>query len=183
LAPGDRNFDIIVCHIAQQRGQNDMATRVTGDLREILMEFNRFTELRRRLVEADPEIDETTLLDTLEGATNLSEAIGQVVRSVLDDEAFAQGLKNRINDMRERLSRIESTSAKKRQVARALMEESGIEKIVEPDFTVSLRISPPAVVITSETDIPERYWLPQPPKLDKRGHPRIAEDRNASSRR
>jgi hypothetical protein len=146
-----------------------MTTRVTGDLREILMEFNRFTELRRRLVEADPEIDETTLLDTLEGATNLSEAIGQVVRSVLDDEAFAQGLKNRIHDMRERLSRIESTSAKKRHVALAVMEESGIEKIVEPDFTVSLRISPPAVVITSETDIPERYWLPQPPKLDRRG--------------
>jgi Siphovirus Gp157 len=132
-------------------------------------EFNRFIELRRRLVEADPEIDETTLFDTLEGATNLSEAIGEVIRSALDDEALAQGLKSRIVDMRQRLARIESTSAKKRQVALTVMEESGLEKIVEPDFTLSLRLSPPAVVIVNETDIPQCYWLPQPAKLDKRG--------------
>jgi hypothetical protein len=49
------------------------------------------------------------------------------------------------------------------------MEESGLEKIVEPDFTISLRLSPPAVVIINEADIPERYWLPQRAKLDKRG--------------
>ena len=33
-------------------------------------ESTRFMELRRRLIEADPDIDETTLLDTLEGATD-----------------------------------------------------------------------------------------------------------------
>src|SRR5262249_49544068 len=96
------------------------------------LELNKFTELRRRLIEADPEIDETTLLDTLEGATNLSEAIAQVIRSALDDEALAQGLKFRLEEMRERLSRIESTLEKKRQVALAVMEETGIEKILEP---------------------------------------------------
>ena len=112
-------------------------------------EFNRFVELRRRLIEADPEIDETTLLDTLEGATNLTEALGEVIRSALNDEAFAHGLKHRLEQMRERLSRIEATSEKKRQVALAVMEESGIEKILEPDFTASIRMSPPAVVITN----------------------------------
>ena len=40
--------------------------------------------------------------------------------------------------MRERLERIETTSAKKREVALATMEEAGIEKILEPDFTISL---------------------------------------------
>ena len=133
------------------------------------LELTRFTALRRRLIEMEPEIDETTLLDTLEGATNLSEAIGEVVRSVLNDETLAQGLKSRIVDMQQRLARIESTLAKKRQVALAAMEECGIERILEPDFTVSLRLSPPAAVIVNETDIPEQYWLPQPPKLDKRG--------------
>jgi hypothetical protein len=44
----------------------------------LVQEHHRFHELRRRLTEADPEIDETTLLDTLEGATNLNEAIGEV---------------------------------------------------------------------------------------------------------
>ena len=103
------------------------------------MEFARFTELRRRLIEADPDLDERTLFDTLEGATNLKEAIGCVVRSALDDEALVDGLKLRLDNMKERLDRIEATAAKKRQVALAAMEEADIDKILEPDFTVSLR--------------------------------------------
>ena len=146
-------------------------------------EFNQFVELRRRLIEADPEIDETTLLDTLEGATNLTEALGEVIRSALNDEAFAHGLKLRLEQMRERLSRIESTSEKKRQVALAIMEESGIEKILEPDFTVSIRMSPPAVVITNQDEIPEGYWVPQSPRLDKRGTPRSPQSGNSNNRR
>ena len=131
-------------------------------------EFTRFIELRRRLIEADPEIDETTLLDTLEGATSLHEAIGEVVRAALEDEGMADALKRRVEEMRERLERIETSCARKRQVALAVMEEAGIEKILEPDFTVSMRMSPPAMVVTSEDDIPEWFWIPQPAKLDRK---------------
>lgn len=131
-------------------------------------EFNRFVELRRRLIEADPEIDETTLLDTLEGATNLHEALGEVVRSALDDEALADGLRLRLEAMRARLERIETTSARKREVVLATMEEAGIEKILDPEFTVSLRVQPPGLQITNEADIPEWFWIPQPAKLDRR---------------
>src|SRR5438552_13047682 len=130
-------------------------------------EFTRFTELRRRLIEADPEIDETTLLDTLEGATSLHEAIGEVVRAALEDEGLADALKRRVEEMRGRLERIETSCARKRQVALAVMEEAGIEKILEPDFTVSLRVSSPAMVVTSEDEIPEWFWIPQPAKLDR----------------
>ena len=131
-------------------------------------EASRFTELRRRLIEADPDIDETTLLDTLEGATNFREALGEVVRSALEDEAMLSGLKSRLEDLKLRLERIKHRIEKKREVALAVMEETGLEKLCEPDFTVSLRISPPGVVITSEEDIPEWFWIPQDPKLDKR---------------
>ena len=135
---------------------------------DIFAERSRFTELRRRLIEADPEIDEPTLLDTLEGATNLHEAIGEVVRAALDEEALADGLKGRLETMRGRLERIETASAKKRQVALDAMEEAGIEKILEPDFTVSLRTAPPSVVVTDPELIPEFCWIPQPPKLDRK---------------
>ena len=131
-------------------------------------ESNRFMELRRRLIEADPDIDETTLLDTLEGATDLHEAIGEVVRSALEDEAMLAGLKGRLEDLRERLERIRARGEKKRQVALAVMEDTGVEKLMQPDFTVSLRASPPGLTITSEEDIPEWFWVPQAPKLDKR---------------
>jgi hypothetical protein len=132
-------------------------------------EHSRYAELRRRLIEADPEIDETTLLDTLEGATNLSEAIGEVIRAALDEEALADSLRDRMGGMRERLGRLETSYSRKREVAQAVMEDAGIEKILEPDFTVSLRVSPPGVAVTNEAEIPEPYWIPQPPKLDRKG--------------
>ena len=135
----------------------------------LVQEHHRFSELRRRLLEADPEIDETTLLDTLEGATNLNEAIGEVIRAALEEEALADSLRGRMGAMRERLERIETASSKKREVAQAVMEDAGIEKILEPDFTVSLRISAPGVAVMNESAIPEPFWIPQPPKLDRKG--------------
>ena len=135
----------------------------------LVQEHGRYAELRRRLLEADPEIDDTTLLDTLEGATNLNEAIGEVSRAALEEEALADSLRDRMGAMRERLERIETACAKKRDVAQAVMEDAGIEKILEPDFTVSLRVSPPGVALVNEAEIPEPYWIPQPPKLDRKG--------------
>jgi len=82
---------------------------------------------------------------------------------------MADGLRGRMGDMRERLERIEAASAKKREVAQAVMEDAGIEKLLEPDFTVSLRVSPPGVAVVNEAEIPEPYWIPQPPKLDRKG--------------
>lgn len=135
----------------------------------LVREHNRFSELRRRLTEADPEIDDTTLFDTLDGATNLTEALGEVIRAALEEEALADGLRARMGAMRERLERIETASARKREVAQAVMEDAGIERILAPDFTVSLRVSPPGVAVVNEAEIPEPYWIPQPPKLDRKG--------------
>jgi hypothetical protein len=134
----------------------------------VYSELTCFTELRRRLLELDPEIDKRTLFDTLDGVTNLREAVAEIIRSALNDEALANGLKLRLQNMRERLERIEATAAKKRDLALATMEQADIEKILEPDFTISIRAAPPSVVIINDSDIPEEFWLTQPPKLDKR---------------
>src|SRR5262245_5127035 len=132
-------------------------------------EINCFAELRRRLVEADPEIDEATLFDTLEGATNLHEAIAAVIRSALDDEALAKALRERIDDMRQRLNRIELSAEAKREAALNAMERADMIRLTAPDFTASIRINPPSLLITSEAEIPQDFWAPQPPKLNKKG--------------
>ena len=49
------------------------------------------------------------------------------------------------------------------------MTEAGLTKLEQPDFTASARAGSPALVVVSEQTIPEAYWLPQPPKLDRQG--------------
>src|SRR6476646_2573282 len=119
-------------------------------INSILRESINYEELRRRLLDASPDLDERTLLDTLDGVTNLQEAIAAVIRSALDDEALAKALRSRIAEMRQRLSRIETTADAKREAALNSMERADIIKITAPDFTVSIRINAPSVVITSE---------------------------------
>jgi hypothetical protein len=133
------------------------------------LERTRFTEIRRRLVELHPDLDDQTLHDTLEGATNFKEALSAVIRSALDDECLAAALRDRISDMRARLARIEAAAASKRQVVVENMEATELRKLIQPDFTASTRVGPPSVVIENEHELPIDYLLPQPPKPDKRG--------------
>ena len=133
------------------------------------LERTRFTEIRRRLVELHPDLDDQTLNDTLEGATNFKEAISALIRSALDDECLAAALRDRISDMRARLARIEAAAASKRQVVVENMEATELRKLIQPDFTASTRVGPPSVLIENENELPIDYLLPQPPKPDKRG--------------
>ena len=47
------------------------------------------------------------------------------------------------------------------------MCEVGLKKLEQPDFTASARAGPPPLVIVADDIIPEPYWVPQPPKLDR----------------
>ena len=122
---------------------------------------------RMKLKEEFPDVDEQTLADTLEGMTNLPEMLASVMRSQLDDMALIAALKSRLSDMQDRLSRIGDRAQKKRDLVTAVMERAGIKKLSEPEFTVSLRPSPRHLVITDENAIPEAYWRPQVPRLDR----------------
>ena len=83
------------------------------------------------------------------------------------DEALGSGLRARLDDMKERQSRLEVRASKKRELALQAMCEAGLAKLEQPDFTVSARAGVPALVVVSEPSIPETYWLTQPPKLDR----------------
>ena len=114
-----------------------------------------------------PGVDEETVLDTLEGITDLHEMIAAIIRSALVDEALHAGLRFRLDDMKQRLSRLEVRAEKKRQLALEAMSEVGFTKLEQPDFTASTRAGSPALIVIAEDKIPNTYWLPQPPKLDR----------------
>ena len=135
----------------------------------LALEISTYQALGNRLLSEWPHIDEETLADSLEGITDLHEMIAAVIRSALVDEALHAGLRTRVDNMRERLSRLELRASKKRELALHTMNEVGLTKLEQPDFTASTRAGSPALVVVCEQTIPEAYWLPQPPKLDRQG--------------
>ena len=130
-------------------------------------EVSKYQALKERLLENCSTIDEETLVDTLEGITNLHEMIAAVIRSALVDEALQVGLRSRLEEMRQRLARLEERGTKKRQLALDTMCDVGLKKLEQSDFTASARAGMPPLLIVADNLIPEPYWVPQPPKLDR----------------
>jgi hypothetical protein len=133
------------------------------------LETVKYQALKRHLLDNWPNCDEETLRDTLEGISDLHEMIAALIRSAIVDEALGRGLRARLDDIKERQSRLEVRASKKRELALHGMNEAGLTKLEQPDFTASTRAGVPALVVVSEQSIPEAYWLRQPPKLDRQG--------------
>ena len=69
--------------------------------------------------------------------------VSAVIRSALVDEALCNGLRLRLDEMKQRLARLEERAAKKRQLAIDAMTEVGLGKLEQPDFTASARAGTP----------------------------------------
>jgi hypothetical protein len=132
-------------------------------------ELNIYQRLRERLRKEFPESDEDTLLDTLEGISNLHEMLAEVIRSSLEDQCFSRALRFRIKDMEARLVAFEDRAEKKRELVATTMEQASIRRLREADFTASLRQLPPRLAVSEESQIPESFWVSQAPRLDRRG--------------
>ena len=126
-----------------------------------------YRAIRDRIQAEDPQIDEQTLTDTVEGLTDLHEIVKAIIRAALADEALATGLKSRIAEMEERLGRLRDRASKRRQIAKDVMVELDLKKITAPDFTVSIRPGMPALL--DEAAVPSIYWQPSEPRLNRQG--------------
>ena len=132
-------------------------------------ELTHHQYLRERLAADFPDADEECLRDTLEGLTNLTDMLAEVLRSQLGDQDLVAALKARIGDMQARAGRIGDRARKKRELVTSVMERADLKKLMEPDLTVSLRPTRPPLAVVDEEAVPEEFWKPQPPKLDRQG--------------
>jgi hypothetical protein len=128
-----------------------------------------YRAIRDRLRAEDPQIDEQTLADTVEGLTDLHEVLTAIIRAALADEALAAGLKGRIAEMEDRLTRLQDRASKRRQIAKDVMIELDLKKLAAPDFTASIRPGMPALMVIDEAAVPSIYWEPRDPRLNRQG--------------
>jgi hypothetical protein len=125
--------------------------------------------VRARIREQDPQIDEQTLADTVEGLTDLHEVLMAVIRAALADQALASGLEGHIGEMQARRDRLQDRAVKRRQIAKDVMVELDLKKLAAPDFIASIRPGTPALMVIDETAVPSIYWEPREPRLNRQG--------------
>jgi hypothetical protein len=112
---------------------------------------NIYTELRERIARAyDLEADDPTLLDTLDGETDLSEQIVRTLKAAKESAALAEGLQAYIDELHVRRKRLDDRSDRLRAIAAWAMQECGLKKIEAPEMTITMRAVSQGVAIAGE---------------------------------
>jgi hypothetical protein len=132
-------------------------------------EVSTYLILAKQLKARFVELDEDTLADTLEGISQLPDLVTEIVRSGLEDEVLINALKQRMDEMQARLTRLKERHDKKRAMAAWAMSQAQIRRIQAPDFSLSLRPGSQRLEICDEARVPAQYFVPQPPRLDRAG--------------
>jgi hypothetical protein len=112
--------------------------------------------------------DEEAAADAVEGETNLIEAVDTALDRLAEIEAHTEALSGLVKSYKERADRLEHQSEQIRAALGLAMTTAGLRKLERPAGTLSLRAVPPKAIITSEVDLPARFYVEQNPKLDKK---------------
>lgn len=125
--------------------------------------------LAERLLDLD--LDEQTVLDTLESETGaLDEKATNVVAFARSLDALADAIKAEEQRLAQRRRAVEARGERLRRYVRDAMQLAGVTRIDGPRFALSLRAGAERVVIDHVEQLPAGYLRmppPPPPEPDK----------------
>jgi len=117
----------------------------------------QWRQIRADLLQQFPELDEETLVDSVDGEAGALDAVASLIRQAREDEAMGDALGTMIEEMRARKERLADRAASRKRHATSLMRAVDVRKIERPDFTASLRQSPPRVEIPDDQAVPDAF--------------------------
>ena len=133
---------------------------------ELKRQLQSWQELREKI--ESPDIDPQTILDTLEGETNLHEALLAIAKEVMEREAANSGIVGMIADLQARKNRNETAAETLRTIILQAMDAAGIPTIKGDFCTLSKRNVKGKLMIEDETQIPARFFVTPSPEIDKK---------------
>lgn len=134
------------------------------------MKLFELTEQYQKLLSmVDEESDIQAIQDTLEGIEGMiadkAESIAKLMKSIEADEQAIKAEEERLYARRKAL---ENRRTSIKDYLENQLIEANIDKVKGTMFTVSIQNNPPSVNIQDDATVPDKYYVPQPPKLDKR---------------
>lgn len=117
---------------------------------------------------ASLNLDDDTLRDTIEGETNLHEAISAVMGLIRDDEILISGIDRMQEALAARKTRLEDRIEYYRAAVLQAMTIGEIPSLELPDATISARRVPPKLEVVDEAAVPAAFWVAQDPRLDRK---------------
>ena len=111
-------------------------------------EVSIWQTLRERLkAQYELEDEDSALIDTLDGATELNDRLIKIAMSAKEDEAFAEAVKGMIADLQVRKQRLERRAEYKRSQIAWAMQETGQKSIVSAGLSLGQRMGNAKVII------------------------------------
>ncbi|MGB0299266.1 MAG: siphovirus Gp157 family protein, partial [Paracoccaceae bacterium] len=105
--------------------------------------------------------------DLVEGETDFFEAVEAALSEIDECDILIAGLKDHEATLKARRSSIEKRRDRLRGLIDQAFQMASIESHRFATATITTKAVPPKVVILDESEIPARFFTPQPPKLDR----------------
>jgi predicted phage tail protein len=125
-------------------------------------------DLRKLVTETVGEEDADLIRDTVEGETDIVDAIRDTVEAVFVLNAQIEGVKRHVDRMEDRVARMEAKATRLRGLIHQAMATAEIDTLPLDIATLTRKPAGRTVIVTDEALIPARFWKPSDPKLDKR---------------
>lgn len=105
-------------------------------------------------------------LDAIEDSIEVkAESIAHVIKQLEYDELIVN---EEIKRYQKKKKALVNNQKRLKEYLQSAMEFVEKDKIKTPKFSIHIQNNPPKLVVEDESEIPEAYWVEQPPKLNKR---------------